>query len=121
MNPGIPIVVWAALRRVAQKATDVFAPRPSAQQLDQWEQQAAALRQMKTQTTQERVQREAQLAEDRRKGLLLPPEEAEVLYQEGMTYWHRGNKLKAAELISRAARNGNENARVMANMHEIAY
>lgn len=121
MNPGIPIAVWAALRRVAQKTTEVFAPRPSARQREQWEQQATVMRQMKAQAAQERVQREAQLAEVRRKGLLLPPAEAKALYQEGMTHWRRGNQQQAAELISRAARNGNENARVMANMHGIAF
>lgn len=121
MNPGIAIVVWAALRATVQKTTEFFTPGPTAEQREQSQQHIAAMRYLKDEVKLERRRREAKLAEERQKGLLLPLEQAEALYQQGMIHWHRGEKQQAAKLISRAARNGNENARVMTNMHDLTY
>lgn len=118
------LVAWLALRGVAKipGAIRDGLSGPSREQRDEAEKHAAAMRQMMAQAAQERSLRKARLAEDRRKGLILPPEQAAALYHKGMDYWHgtfliRQDRRKAAEFIRQAARNGDENARMMAKMN----
>lgn len=122
MIPGVAIALVAASRWVARKTGDLLRPGPTREERDRAEKHVAAMQQLKAQATQERSLREARLEEDRRKGLILPPEQAAALYRKGMDYWNgtfliRQDRAKAAELIRQAARNGNENARMMANMN----
>jgi TPR repeat protein len=126
MIPGVAIAVMAASKWVVRKTAEVLRPSPTREERTQAERHVAAMRQMKAQATQEQSAREAQLEEQRRKGLILSPEQAAALYRKGMDYWHgtfltRQDRTKAAELIRQAARNGDENARMMANMNGWPY
>ena len=122
MIPGVAIALVAASRWVVRKTAGVFRPGPTREDRAQAEKHVAAVRHMQAQAAQERSLREARLMKDRRKGLILPPEQAAALYQKGMDYWNgtfliRQDRAKAAAFIRQAARNGNENARMMANMN----
>jgi len=93
MPPGLAIAVWAALRCSVHKTTELFTPGLSAEQRGQLQQQAAAMRNLKARAQLKRIQREAQLAEDRRKELLLAPEVTESLYQQAW-FIGRGEKSR---------------------------
>ena len=122
MIPGVAIALAAASRWVAKKTGDLLRPGPTREEREQAEKHVATMRHMQAQAAQERSRREARLEQERRKGLLLPTEQAAALYRKGMDYWNgtlliRRDRTIAAEFIRQAARNGDENARMMANMN----
>ena len=115
------LIAWLALRG-ATKVPGFIRDNLSGPSHKQRAQHAAEVREKRAEAGRAATRREERRQEDARKGLVLPPREAAALYQKGMDYWHgsfliRQDRAKAREFICQAARNGDENARMMANMN----